>query len=288
MYVIPFHAVIGEKGGALYGYAYTIYLVFMSLSSAGIPLAMSRIISEYQTLGYHNAKQRAFLLGKRIALLLGFISFLLLSLCAPLIANAILGDLTGGNTIEDVVFVIRIIATAILIVPVLSIYRGYFEGHMVPHEETITIAKSLEVKDNGNVSYRPSVMFLYSPCEYAIKSEAFSGCIALKNITIEVTKENLAALWEEILLYYYRLKEWYKKDELYHKIGYLISSGETTIDILMNETKEQRKSEMENYLDVCIKKSINFKKSYSELSYENNYDEITKVLLLFNVVSMNV
>lgn len=129
LYVIPFHAVIGEKGGALYGYAYTIYLVFMSLSSAGIPLAMSRIVSEYQTLGYHNAKQRAFILGKRIALLLGFISFLVLSLCAPLIANAILGDLTGGNTIDDVVFVIRIIATAILVVPVLSIYRGYFEGH---------------------------------------------------------------------------------------------------------------------------------------------------------------
>ena len=36
LFVIPFHAVIGEKGGALYGYAYTIYLVFMSLSSAGI------------------------------------------------------------------------------------------------------------------------------------------------------------------------------------------------------------------------------------------------------------
>lgn len=99
-------------------------------------------------------------------------------------------------------------------------------------------------------------------------------------------RENLAALWEEILLYYYRLKEWYKKDDLYHKIGYLISSGETTIDILMNETKEQRKSEMESYLDERIKKSINFKKSYSELSYENDYDEITKVLLLFNVVSM--
>lgn len=99
-------------------------------------------------------------------------------------------------------------------------------------------------------------------------------------------KENLAALWEEILLYYYRLKEWYKKDDLYHKIGYLISSGETTIDILMNDTKGQRKSEMESYLDACIKRSISFKKSYSELSYENDYDGITKVLLLFNVVSM--
>ena len=127
VYVIPFHAIIGEEGGALYGYAYTIYLLFMSLSSAGIPLAISKIVSEYQTLGYYNAKKRAFIIGKKIALLLGFICFLLLLLFAPWIAKAVLGDLTGGNTIEDVTFVIRVIGTAILAVPVLSIYRGYFE-----------------------------------------------------------------------------------------------------------------------------------------------------------------
>ena len=129
VYVIPFHAIIGEEGGALYGYAYTIYILFMSLSSAGIPLAISKVVSEYQTLGYYNAKKRAFIIGKKIALLLGFICFLLLLLFAPWIAQAVLGDLTGGNTIEDVTFVIRVIGTAILIVPVLSIYRGYFEGH---------------------------------------------------------------------------------------------------------------------------------------------------------------
>lgn len=44
---------------------------------------------------------------------------------------------------------------------------GTFEGHMVPHEETITIAKHLEVKEAGEIVYRPSVMFLYSPCRYA-------------------------------------------------------------------------------------------------------------------------
>lgn len=129
VYVIPFHAIIGEQGGALYGYAYTIYLLFMSLSSAGIPLAISRIVSEYQTLGYYNAKKRAFIIGKKIALLLGFVCFIILLLFAPVIANAVLGELTGGNTIEDITFVIRIIGTAILIVPVVSIYRGYFEGH---------------------------------------------------------------------------------------------------------------------------------------------------------------
>ena len=129
IYVIPFHAVIGERGGALYGYAYTIYLLFMYLSSAGIPLAISKIVSEYQTLGYYNAKRRAFIIGKKIALLLGFICFLLLLLFAPWIAHAVLGDLSGGNTISDVTLVIRVVASALLVVPVLSIYRGYFEGH---------------------------------------------------------------------------------------------------------------------------------------------------------------
>ena len=138
IYVIPFHAVIGEQGGALYAYAYTIYILFMSLSSAGIPLAISKIVSEYQTLGYYNAKKRAFVIGKKIALLLGFICFLVLMFFAPFIAKSVLGDLTGGNTIQDVTFVIRVIASAILIVPLLSIYRGYFEGHRFMDEPSFS------------------------------------------------------------------------------------------------------------------------------------------------------
>ena len=129
IYVIPFHAIIGESGGALYGYAYTVYLFFMSLSTAGIPLAISKIVSEYQTLGYYNVKKRVFILGKRISLLLGFICFLIIMIFAPLLAKAVLGNVTGGNTVEDIAFVIRVIGTAILIVPILSVYRGYFEGH---------------------------------------------------------------------------------------------------------------------------------------------------------------
>ena len=47
--------------------------------------------------------------------------------------------------------------------------NGQFQGFLVPHEETITIAKALEVKENGQTIYRPSVMFVYSPCLYARK-----------------------------------------------------------------------------------------------------------------------
>ena len=46
--------------------------------------------------------------------------------------------------------------------------KGKFEGFIVPHEETITIAKSLEVKKEEEVIYRPTVMFIYSPCNHAI------------------------------------------------------------------------------------------------------------------------
>ena len=41
IYVIPFHAIIGDEGGALYGYAYTIYLFFVSFSSAFLMTSFS-------------------------------------------------------------------------------------------------------------------------------------------------------------------------------------------------------------------------------------------------------
>ncbi|MBQ7926863.1 MAG: saccharopine dehydrogenase NADP-binding domain-containing protein [Lachnospiraceae bacterium] len=44
---------------------------------------------------------------------------------------------------------------------------GVFEGFLVPHEETVSIAQSLEVCENGQVLYRPTVLFSYTPCTYA-------------------------------------------------------------------------------------------------------------------------
>ena len=87
LYVIPFHAMIGESGGALYGYAYTIYVFFLSISSAGIPLAISKIISEYNTSGNYDARDRAFFLGKRIALIFLVYIVFLVALFPVLINN---------------------------------------------------------------------------------------------------------------------------------------------------------------------------------------------------------
>lgn len=129
VYVIPFYSIIGEQNGSLYGYAYTIYNLFLALSTVGIPPAMSKLISEYNTLGYLNTKERAYKLGKILMIILSIITFIILFTLAPVIARGILGDSTGGNSIEDISLVVRVISTAILFVPLLSVSKGYLQGH---------------------------------------------------------------------------------------------------------------------------------------------------------------
>lgn len=129
VYVIPFYAIIGESNIALYGYAYTIYNLFLSLSTVGIPPAMSKLISEYNTLKYYDTKERAYKIGKWLLIILGIILFIVMFAGAPFIANQIMGDNTGGNSKESITFVIRIISTAILVVPYLSVTKGYLQGH---------------------------------------------------------------------------------------------------------------------------------------------------------------
>ena len=47
LYVIPFYMIITTKGSALYSYAYNVYAIFLAISTAGIPLALSKITSEF-------------------------------------------------------------------------------------------------------------------------------------------------------------------------------------------------------------------------------------------------
>lgn len=129
LYVIPFYSLIGNKGGALYSYAYSIYAIFLSLSTCGIPLAISKNISEYNELGYHKAKNDVYRFGKYIILGLGLFSCLILLVFAPNIAYLIIGNVEGGNTIEEVSTAIRIVSLSLLIVPSLSVTRGYLNGH---------------------------------------------------------------------------------------------------------------------------------------------------------------
>lgn len=142
IYVIPFYAIIGVQGGALYSYAYSIYNMFLNLATSGIPVAMSKVISEFNAKEYYNTKERTFKIGLKIISVLCVVSFIALFVFAPQIAYLIIGDVKGGNSIEDVAMVIRVISTAILIVPFLSVSKGYLQGHKIM--TTSSVANILE------------------------------------------------------------------------------------------------------------------------------------------------
>ena len=129
LYVIPFYRIIGEQGGALYGYAYNIYNTFLVISSAGIPLAISKLTSEYDTKKEFDKKIAMYTIARKAILFFSIGSFLICFLFARPIAHLIIGKMTGGNSISDVTFVIRCVSFALLVVPLLSISRGYLQGH---------------------------------------------------------------------------------------------------------------------------------------------------------------
>ena len=128
LYVIPFYNIVGELGGALYSYAYTIYSLVLDLCTAGIPLAISKIVSEYNTLEMYEAKERTLKLGNRVVIIMSVILFFALFVFSDQAAFIFKGDAVGGNTIEEISLVIRSISFSLLIIPLLAIKKGYLQG----------------------------------------------------------------------------------------------------------------------------------------------------------------
>lgn len=138
IYVIPFNAMISTSAGALYSYAYNIYVIFLSLSTTGVPLAVSKIVSEYDSLEYYNTRDRVYNISMKLIFLIGLLCFVVMVVFAHPMASLIIGDAVGNNTVNDVANVIRIISLALLIVPPLSVVRGYLQGHNYITESSIS------------------------------------------------------------------------------------------------------------------------------------------------------
>ena len=129
LYNIPFYDLIGNAGDFIYSIAYQIYALFLDISTSGIPTAISIVIGHYNSLEKYKTKERAYALGLKAILVISVISFLAMEIGAETIAKFYLSSMKEGATIADVAGGIRVIAFCIIIVPVLSIRRGYLQGH---------------------------------------------------------------------------------------------------------------------------------------------------------------
>lgn len=130
IYIVPFTALVGTQGNILFEYAYKPYILLLSLATMGIPLAVSKFVSKYNQLGDYHTGWRLFKSGLVITTLTGIVWFVILYTSAPAIAAYLIDENdTSGNAISHVVFVIRMVSFALIIVPPMGIARGYFQGH---------------------------------------------------------------------------------------------------------------------------------------------------------------
>ena len=121
IYIIPWYAWMGKYGNlanSLTAKSYNIYSLFIIISTAGIPGAIAKQIAKYNALNEYGVGRKLFRHG--LALMGGF--GIISAACMYFLAL----PLSGFNPQE--VPVIRSLALAVLIIPILSILRGYFQG----------------------------------------------------------------------------------------------------------------------------------------------------------------
>ncbi|GAA5416398.1 lipid II flippase MurJ [Paraliobacillus ryukyuensis] len=129
IYTIPFESLVGASGAKLYGLAYGPYTIFLSLSTVGIPLAVSKFVSKYNSLGDYKTSIQMYKLALRFMLVTGIVAFLIMFLGADLLAKLYIPKEAVGITESDVSMVLKMLSFALLIIPIMSITRGFFQGN---------------------------------------------------------------------------------------------------------------------------------------------------------------
>ena len=105
-----------------YNSAYNIYNFFLTISTAGLPVALSKTISEANALGRHNQVQRTFRVAFITFLILGLISFFCMTVLAAPMAQIVISN-------PKAVYCVMALAPSVLCVCIMSAFRGYFQGH---------------------------------------------------------------------------------------------------------------------------------------------------------------
>jgi stage V sporulation protein B len=120
VYTIFLQNIIGDRGIGLYQMAYPIYSTLLILSTAGFPVAVSKFVAEHIALGDYTGAKKVFRVSSVLLAVSGIVCFLALFFGADRFA-VWFGD-------QDAALAIKAIAPALLVVPIMSALRGYFQG----------------------------------------------------------------------------------------------------------------------------------------------------------------
>lgn len=126
LYKIPLGNMLSNEAFTNFSTAYNVYNLFLTISTAGLPVALSKTISEADTLGRRNQIQRVFQVALTTFAVLGLLSFIAMSFFGAPLA-VLMGD-------DSAVYCIRALSPSVLCVCIMSAFRGYYQGHanMIP------------------------------------------------------------------------------------------------------------------------------------------------------------
>ncbi len=163
---IALAALIGDDGIGLYQMAYPIYSTLFIISTAGIPVAVSKLVSESIALKDYRGAFRVFQMSLVILTLTGLLITLALALGSDIIAREIAED-------HRAYWSILFISPAIFFVTVMSAFRGFFQGQhqMVP----TAVSQLLEQVARVTVSIGLAVLLLPLGLRYSAAGAAFGA-----------------------------------------------------------------------------------------------------------------
>ena len=126
LYKLPLKMVIGDEGYSYFSSAYDIYTVLLLVATAGLPVAMSRMISQASSLGHSNQVRRVYNTSRALFLGIGAVSTLLMLLFCHQLAES--------QQQPDAWFAIVCLAPCAFLMGLMSTYRGFFQGqgNMIP------------------------------------------------------------------------------------------------------------------------------------------------------------
>ncbi|QIB70303.1 polysaccharide biosynthesis protein [Aminipila butyrica] len=127
---IPLGNLIGTEGMAYYQMSYAFYVLFLTLSTAGIPIAISQMVSERVAVGRYYEAHRIFRISLIWLLCVGVLSAAALFFGAEKIAQLV--------NLEQVEYSLIAIAPALIFVPIMAAYRGYFQGRQDMHPTAVS------------------------------------------------------------------------------------------------------------------------------------------------------
>lgn len=202
LYRIPFARIVGEEGMGLYQMAYPVYTMILAFATAGIPVAISLLVSQCKSNNDVKGMEKIFFVSLVMLICLGVVSSYGLYKGAYFLANKVLHD-------DRAFYPLVTLAPALFFAAVISAFRGYFQGMMtmVP----TAISQIVEQVVRVATVFMASYLLLSKGIEFAAAGATFGAVTG-----------SLAALL--VLIAYY---SWWK-----YKTRYRAKNQKTPLSVL--------------------------------------------------------